>query len=616
MRRFALAALFVLGCDAGLPGEAADASAGGISFTSDTTPGAPDAVSDTGPVALDTGGVITLDVSVDTAVAPDVPALPCAVDGTSCNDGDPCTAGDACLGGACKGVTVVCDDKLACTADVCIEGKCESSLVANFCLISGACWPLGAQNPASVCQKCDPSVSSGAWTSLDGPCAAANACGGQGLCTAGQCVATGASCADDGNPCTTAICEAAGCKHIPITGTCDDGNACTTGDSCSNGACVGAQTPCADDGNPCTIATCSAGGCTQLPTTGACDDGNPCTTGDTCQTGTCTGKTSTEVCSNGVDDDCDGATDAADTECGSKLGKPCGYHADCHPEGVCAVWLAGGVTCSARCGKQADCPMDQMCTRLPGSANLGFCEPAPATGNAVGSPCASALECKTGLCFDGACRTACFDETGCTGAETCGFFASQGGTIVSYCVAGGGIATGQPCSTDGVNFDGSFCTSGVCDLIPDNAAQWLCTPLCNSESDCQNGQECAVMAYVTQTSALAAPYHPSANGPEYDAITGCYTNQVMPGSNFLPDSTPCSADTYYQCKSNKCLPVGKTGDYRCTSYCATDADCALGMKCKIAPLALVSEYLVFMSEYGGQPVQFDANSYVQICAVP
>ena len=45
---------------------------------------------------------------------------------------------------------------------------------------------------------------------------------------------------DDGNPCTTDLCDAtSGCSSTPNTKACNDGNVCTTGDTCSAGKCVG-----------------------------------------------------------------------------------------------------------------------------------------------------------------------------------------------------------------------------------------------------------------------------------------------------------------------------------------------------------------------------------------
>ncbi|MBL8787575.1 MAG: hypothetical protein JNJ59_21910, partial [Deltaproteobacteria bacterium] len=54
---------------------------------------------------------------------------------------------------------------------------------------------------------------------------------------------------EDGNPCTTHSCFAAGgCNAVPQDGSsCDDGDPCTENEICDNGACVGTQDVCVED---------------------------------------------------------------------------------------------------------------------------------------------------------------------------------------------------------------------------------------------------------------------------------------------------------------------------------------------------------------------------------
>ena len=73
---------------------------------------------------------------------------------------------------------------------------------------------------------------------------------------------TNADC-DDGNSCTTAVCDAAGhCNFTALAAgsACDDGNACTGPDVCNGaGVCSG---PAVADGTACgTAMTCTAGVC-------------------------------------------------------------------------------------------------------------------------------------------------------------------------------------------------------------------------------------------------------------------------------------------------------------------------------------------------------------------
>lgn len=70
---------------------------------------------------------------------------------------------------------------------------------------------------------------------------------------------------DDGNPCTTDACGAAGCTYeADDQAACDDGDACTETDVCSEGACAGVPREC-DDENECTIDWCVAGECKAAP---------------------------------------------------------------------------------------------------------------------------------------------------------------------------------------------------------------------------------------------------------------------------------------------------------------------------------------------------------------
>jgi hypothetical protein len=71
-----------------------------------------------------------------------------------------------------------------------------------------------------------------------------------------DCTQTG--CADDGNPCTAEVCDAASGACVSSAtsgGTCDDGNACTAGDTCNAGQCVGTVLPaCAAPSTVCGLA--------------------------------------------------------------------------------------------------------------------------------------------------------------------------------------------------------------------------------------------------------------------------------------------------------------------------------------------------------------------------
>jgi hypothetical protein len=173
-----------------------------------------------------------------------VPVNECTNNGQPCSDGNPCTLNDVCAGGttakACVGGTRA---GLACTT----VADCPGDVVTPSpqCILS---------NPPT----CQPG--------------AAKTCADDGnLCTSDVCnYLTGAcgtplTCLDDDNPCTDDVCD-------PTTGTCgvanvkpcSDDDPCTIGDECAAKSCVpGPVMTCPDDGNTCTIDQCN-------PKTGKC----------------------------------------------------------------------------------------------------------------------------------------------------------------------------------------------------------------------------------------------------------------------------------------------------------------------------------------------------------
>ena len=153
-----------------------------------------------------------------------------------------------------------------------------------------------------------------------GSCDDHNVCTTADTCSAGVCTGTpgppGVACPDDGNQCTSDLCDGNGvCGHATLVGaSCDDGNACTDADTCVDFArCVGTAKPngtSCDDRDPCTTGdacqngVCRGGpplqcpmcsfcdgsaGCVNIVNGTTCDDGDPCTSGDTCSGGMCSG---------------------------------------------------------------------------------------------------------------------------------------------------------------------------------------------------------------------------------------------------------------------------------------------------------------------------------------
>lgn len=171
------------------------------------------------------------------------------------------------LGDPCSGVT--CDDKLACTMDVCKAGKCLYTLKTGYCKINNNCFLNSAKNPFDSCQHCDTSKSVTAWSS-------------------GQ---DGVACTSDGLSCTVDACKAGKCGHQLLPGYCVISGkcykqgaanpalacyACLPGVSNSSWSKATDGTPCTADAYSCTNDTCSAGSCTHPLKTGWCKIGTSC----------------------------------------------------------------------------------------------------------------------------------------------------------------------------------------------------------------------------------------------------------------------------------------------------------------------------------------------------
>ncbi len=143
-------------------------------------------------------------------------------------------------------------------------------------------------------------------------------CNGAETCVAGSCQAGTPIDCDDANACTTDSCDpgTGQCNNVAIS--CDDADACTI-DTCDAGTgCINTPIDC-DDGDPCTTDSCTGGVCSNDPATPCCGD-TFCDPGeDACNCALdCGAPPATETnCTDGIDEDCDSATDCSDADCSS-----------------------------------------------------------------------------------------------------------------------------------------------------------------------------------------------------------------------------------------------------------------------------------------------------------
>ncbi|MEC9072636.1 MAG: hypothetical protein VX938_09670, partial [Myxococcota bacterium] len=174
--------------------------------------------------------------------------VPYAEDATSfcggaCDGDNPCPEGFDCMEVDVNGE----GSTQQCVAS---QGLCECTELA---ISSNLATPCRRENEHGTCTGARVCSQDGL-SDCDAPTPAPEICNGIDDDCDG--VIDGDLC-DDGNPCTTDLCEGeGGCVNQPLDqGECLDGDACTQGDHCEAGVCVGAPVPC-DDGNGCTDDAC------------------------------------------------------------------------------------------------------------------------------------------------------------------------------------------------------------------------------------------------------------------------------------------------------------------------------------------------------------------------
>ena len=512
-------------------------------------------------------------------------------EGKGCNDKDLCTYNDVCTDGVCAGTPVDCDDGAPCTDDVCDGGVCSNPVADGSCLVDGICWTHGQSNPQNACERCLSDLDPGGWSPADGvACGSDDPCS-QGSCVSGECVETPVVCEQDDNSCTESVCVGGACEVQSLSGQpCDDGDPCTSGETCDKDACTGGVPK--DVDNDGFIDTACGGD--------DCDDDDPTSKPAAMET----------LCEDAADNDCDLLVDEADSDCAPQP-ETCTYHTDCYPWGICGLWTGTNQkVCSLPCAGDADCAPGQLCTKAPGSAQVGFCQDLAPGLKGTGAACASSAECQTGLC-EGTCLGTCMNEVHCPGAGMTCFATGDlaAGQLTAMCGINAGIGTGQICgaSPSGPTFDGAFCSSGHCDLTSP-FGNYVCSTLCRGEGDCGAGQECNMVILGMAPNGDSVPYDPQAQMATYDAITACYSPPF--GTGNLPVGSVCQANT--DCTSNKCLALapGNPTKY-CTGFCTHDNECPATMACKPELINGVSDWLTYPTVGSGGNV--NAYSLVRIC---
>ena len=230
------------------------------------------------------------------------------------------------------------------------------------------------------------------------------------------------------------------------------------------------------EGGPCDAcladADCSGGKCLAWPD-GSSHCARPCTHHDECTIGASCGTFQGGQACLPNDGHCraDAAVVGLGQPCASDLA--CGAGRFCLPSG-------SGAFCTEAC----PCPANAQCATL---ASVGAVCIVRGPGQ-FGDGCSVAADCATTVCapslvHGGRCSMTCTTKAPCPGGGTCG--------VDGLCTTPGALAVGWPCES---GFD---CKSGLCFPTPGGRFARVCAAACKVAGDCPVGTGCSSVSADT-----------------------------------------------------------------------------------------------------------------------
>ncbi len=433
-------------------------------------------------------------------------------DGVPCTQGELCTNG-ACEGGA---DICLCHKDADCAAkedgNVC-NGTlfCDTAAIPWACQVKPSSVIVCPTVNDTTCQKSTCQPTSGKCELMlqntDGPCDDDNPCTIGTLCKGSLCLNPDINqdkpC-DDNNPCTDDSCDKAfGCVNAANKTPCEDGDLCTAGDTCAGKACVAGKPKVCDDGNTCTTDLCDAkAGCLELQNAAGCSDGNACTLGDACKAG---------ACAAGTAKPCDDGNPCTVDGCEPKTGT-CVFDATVPGATICDDGLSCTkdtcdkalgclhATLSGVCDDGHACTTD-ACSPQIGCIHLGD-----------DAACDDGSACTQDRCLSGqgceylpqADAMPCFDDDACTVGDACKAGKCISGPKAALCDISSdqckGKADGSACNDGNACTKAEACLGGVCQapVVSTWTSTWLGTKGVTGNRDGHR-----LKASVTYPSAIA-----------------------------------------------------------------------------------------------------------------
>ncbi len=554
-------------------------------------------------------------------------------DNTGCDDGQYCTTGDVCLSGNCSGAARDCADANVCTADSCneVSDACVNMAVADgtacddglYCNVgetctSGTCGGGFGLNCSDgndcTADSCDEGNDVCVNTDVaDGTgCDDGAFCTVSEFCTAGSCGGGSSTDCNDGNVCTSDVCNESSdsCDHPAVAdGTvCDDGEYCTLGDQCTAGTCSGPSARNCSDSNPCTSDSCDEVGnaCVNVNVANgtSCDDGQYCTLGEVCTFGVCAGGTPRN-CSDGNDCTADSCDDNSNTcvNANQPDGAACNDGIYCTMGEVCTAGVCGG-------GSPRNCSDGNQCTSDICDEAGNICDNQPIADGSVcddGQYCSNGDQCLAGACQPGPARNCsdgnqctvdscnettnacdndpsaadgilCNDDLFCNIGERCLGGACQGGTPYpcsdgNQCTADSCDEANDACLNDAAGMNGAACDDGNYCTIGDSCNGGFCNP--SSSRNCADADPCTADSCNEATNAC--DHSAVANGTPCDDGVYCSVGSTC-SAGACGGGVPNTCDDGNDCTTDSCNEAGLTCDH---TQLANGTPCDDGLYCNV-----------------------------------
>ena len=311
---------------------------------------------------------------------------------------------------------------------------------------------------------------------------------------------------DDGNPCTSDVCQANQPVHNPVT----VGTACPTGTCNAAGMCVATPPTCTDTIENGTETDVDCGGSCAPAST--CDTGEGCAIGADCDSGVCNVDVcAAPVCGDGVmqaGEMCDDGNDTNGDGCDDGVG------GTCRATGCGNGTVAGTEICDDGNATNGD-GCDNNCTATAcGNGVTTGTEACDDADLASGDGCSATCTVETGYTCTAAVPSVCTATCGdgiVAGAEACDDVApaeSGDGCSLTCTIENGYTCTGSPsvCVSPAVCGDGIIAGPETCDqgnVIPGDGCSATCTV--ESGFTCTGTPSVCVAAVVCGDGVIAVP---------------------------------------------------------------------------------------------------------------